>query len=129
MKVDTIPPSIESAQITDDHTIRILYSEIPDQISASNPLHYNLGTIGYAFSISGDPSDPKSFHVAFQNNIPDPFFDTLTVTGIRDPAGNEAEEIKIPVSRYKVKAFDVVIDEIMADPTPQVGLPDEEYVE
>ncbi len=32
-------------------------------------------------------------------------------------------------SFYTPQQYDVVIDEIMADPTPQVGLPDYEWIE
>ena len=127
--VDTLPPEVESADITDDHTISIMYSEIPEQVSASDPSHYYLETMGYAMTITKDSSDPKKYLVYFSNPFPDPFHDTLIIRKIKDPGGNETGEIKFPVSRYTVKAFDVVIDEIMADPSPQVGLPDAEYVE
>ncbi len=55
---------------------------------------------------------------------------TLTATNITDLKGNTAGSDSCNFSFYPpVMSNDLVINEIMADPSPQVGLPEEDFVE
>lgn len=53
----------------------------------------------------------------------------LSISHMEDPAGNEAGEILRSFTYYEAAQNDVVINEIMADPSPVVGLPEWEFVE
>lgn len=56
---------------------------------------------------------------------------TLTLTGLQDCAGNslpDGTEVEI-LTGEAPEFMDLVITEIMADPTPAVGLPPQEYIE
>ena len=48
---------------------------------------------------------------------------------VKDLAGNAINNGNANFSFYTPQQYDVVIDEIMADPTPQVGLPNSEWIE
>ncbi|HEY9125361.1 MAG TPA: lamin tail domain-containing protein, partial [Bacteroidales bacterium] len=50
-------------------------------------------------------------------------------TGIQDMHNNTARDTTICFYLFKPKAFDVVVSEIMADPSPSAGLPEFEYLE
>ena len=51
------------------------------------------------------------------------------MNGVKDLAGNAISNATANFSFYTPQQYDVVIDEIMADPTPRVGLPDHEWIE
>ena len=53
----------------------------------------------------------------------------LTVNGVKDLSGNAISNGTANFSFYTPKQYDIVIDEIMADPTPQVALPNNEWIE
>jgi len=55
---------------------------------------------------------------------------TFILNGIRDCSGNESGELSsMIVTGYAPEAGDLIINEIMADPTPALGLPEAEYLE
>jgi len=54
---------------------------------------------------------------------------SLTINNLTDLSGNQMQETAIDFSYYEARPTDVVINEIMADPTPVVGLPEWEYIE
>ncbi len=66
-----------------------------------------------------------TFAVPFANRVTN----TLTLTNVSDLAGNPITSTTAIFSFVVARQFDVVIDEIMADPTPQIGLPNAEFVE
>lgn len=53
----------------------------------------------------------------------------FTLSGIQDIHNNTARDTSFCFYLFKPKAFDVVVSEIMADPSPSVGLPEYEYLE
>lgn len=53
----------------------------------------------------------------------------LTISNMTDLSGNVSVPIETSFSYFMAAANDVVINEIMADPTPYVGLPEWEFVE
>ncbi|MBS1934949.1 MAG: lamin tail domain-containing protein [Bacteroidetes bacterium] len=53
----------------------------------------------------------------------------LTINNVKDLAGNAENNSTLPFSFYSAQQYDVLIDEIMADPSPPVALPEYEYVE
>jgi hypothetical protein len=54
---------------------------------------------------------------------------SLTVSGVSDWLGDQLKDTTIDVVYYKAQRFDVVISEFMSDPSPEVGLPEVEYIE
>jgi hypothetical protein len=53
----------------------------------------------------------------------------VTVSNIKDLAGNTMAAAQFPFSWHRANTYDILINEIMADPSPPVNLPDAEYVE
>ncbi len=53
----------------------------------------------------------------------------MNVSGVKDLAENIMNPQQLEFMYYQPQAYDVVINEIMADPNPPVGLPDYEYLE
>lgn len=129
IRVDTLPPAVDSLKLTDSTTLLVSFSENVLATSARDVHHYSSKMNGNPILAVPDPVHGEKVALTFQQPFPDEILDTLVIQGILDLAGNEMQETSIPFSNYKVKARDVIIDEIMADPEPVTGLPECEYVE
>jgi hypothetical protein len=126
---DTIPPSVETVEILSENEVRILFSEPPDPIPAGERSNYRSDLLGSATGVTPDSGYARAFRVMFAGTFPDEFSDMLTIENLRDLQGNTAGEIRYPLSRHTLRAHDVIIDEILADPEPQTALPDAEFLE
>ncbi|RCX03924.1 CHU domain-containing protein [Schleiferia thermophila] len=126
---DTIPPIVKFAIAESDTQIRIRFSEAVRN-TALNPVKYIITPdVGFpsVVSFAQGREDEVILTLPIPLEVNKPY--TLSVEEIEDLAGNEIEKVLIPISFIKVRPFDIVFNEIMADPTPVVGLPDAEYVE
>ena len=77
-----------------------------------------------------DPSDPTSVIVTFSSPLTN-LTDYNVTSTVDDAEGNTANtSISFTVAITETAApFDMLVNEIMADPSPVVGLPDAEFVE
>lgn len=130
---DVVPPNLVSWQIISAKSIDLYFDEPLEKSSAENTGNFSTNNgIGQASSASLDGVNNKLIHVSFSNNFLNFQNYTLTVTGIRDLTGNQisAIDIKFSVSNGETPlAGNILINEIMADPSPVVGLPEVEFVE
>lgn len=127
---DVIPPALVSATVTSPNSVDIMYSEPVTQSSAQNQLNYLVSNgVGIAVSAVRDASNFALVHLSFLNNFPNSVLLTLTATSISDLSGNVLNTGSIQFMYTTVAPFGVVIDEIMADPSPPVGLPEVEWLE
>ncbi len=128
-EIDQDPPQLLSAVATDPFTISLFFDEALDQQSVENTQNYSIsGGIGNPQNASyGDHAAMVILQLPEPLELGLPY--TLTVSGIKDLAGNEMTQASYVVSYYEAQPTDVVINEIMADPVPVVGLPNWEYVE
>ena len=131
---DTIPPTALSVNIVSDTTLQLNFSEALDSISSVNVNNYQLSSgIGNPQSVFWEVNDPArvilTLPVSMINNTS--YF--LNILGVADTEGNVLTPVQIlnfdyiEFSRPDFK--DVIINEIMADPTPTQGLPEVEYLE
>lgn len=126
--VDSVPPALLSATAGQEDHLKVTFSEAVDPDEGEDLSNYEIP--GHEiFSASVDSLDPATVLLITGTLFGAGTCDTLFVTRMKDLEGNFSGPLRHSFCYYKVKAFDVVINEIMADPTPQVGLPDEEYVE
>lgn len=132
VQIDTIKPTVENINTFTQSQLQITFSEPVDISTVFNKNNYSVNhNIGNPVDIwQDDPANHPlcydySFFPPFPENIPC----LITIKNIKDLADNIIDSISIPFAYYKPKPFDIVINEIMADPTPVVGLPEYEYVE
>jgi hypothetical protein len=127
---DTTPPSIVSAIATSANMVDVLYSEAINKTTAENTGNYSVNnSIGSPSSAVRDAANPALVHLNFSASFASNIINTITITGIKDLAGNTLTSATSTFLWYVVGIYSVVIDEIMADPTPQVGLPNAEWIE
>lgn len=125
--IDNTPPAINEVFAASDTTVTLVFSENVLPASAQNLNNYLLNgssnpasaTLVSGYLVVLTFANP---FVSGQNNV-------LQVTGIQDFSGNTLLSAEAAFIYYGIQPGDVLINEIFADPTPQVGLPDAEFVE
>lgn len=127
---DTIPPQILEYEILSDNEIQLLFSEEITDSSATEINNYLLkpGEISPATIQHDEDTVWLHFENAFENGLDY----TLTVENISDIEGNLSQSDTIDFFYFEVEKAevgDVIISEFFPDPTPVLGLPDEEFVE
>lgn len=128
-EIDDTPPSLLLVKVVDDHTLSLLFDESLDEPLAIDCDNYMVSPdIGHP--VEAVLSDNATIVVL---RFSSPFVSltnyTLSVTALADISGNVIDDIVTVFCHYQPTEYDVVINEIMADPTPVVGLPEWEYVE
>lgn len=128
-QTDSIPPRIDTAFVTSPNTIELHFSEALDtsiaKLVSCYMINVNVGLPLYVLISGGNRNVTLYYH----ESLPVRVNLLLTVTGIRDIAGNVMWSDTLQLLIYKPMPFDIVIDEIMADPSPVVGLPETEWIE
>lgn len=127
---DVTAPAIVSATPTSASTVDVLFTETVDNTSAQVAANYvaNNG-IGAAVTAIIDAVNTSLVHLTFSTAFPNGSNNTLTVNGVQDVNGNTLTNGSATFSFYTPQPYDIVIDELIADPTPQVGLPNSEWIE
>jgi hypothetical protein len=125
---DTVPPSITHMEIRDAFSIRLVFSETVDQEAACIAGSYTVMPAGSrpdtVLMISGDAVE-LVFGDAFQSAVPH----RLIVIGMPDRKGNLSGTLEREFTWYRAVNGDIIINEIMYDPVPEIGLPGYEYIE
>lgn len=130
VQVDTIKPFVLNVDVPSQFQLNVTFSEpvlLSDALDINN--YQILPAIGNPFEIIQDASNQKLFYLSLSTPLEENSIYTLHVQGIRDIAGNVMEPYQYTFAYYLSKTYDVVINEIMADPTPSVQLPEFEYLE
>jgi len=128
---DTQAPVLLSAMANSDTQLKAIFNEDLDQISAENAANYTINKgIGQPLSCSLSP-DKRTVVLTLQNTLSTDNY-TLQSTGIKDIPGNLSSVQSADFQYVKVESateFDLLITEIMADPSPGAGLPEVEWFE
>jgi len=127
---DVTPPILQSATAISANTVDILFNE-PVEINSSQLVtnYAANNSLGIPSTAALDGVNPNLVHLTFAATLTNAVTYTLSVNGVTDLSGNAINNGTANFSFYTPQQYDVVIDEIMADPTPQVGLPNSEWVE
>lgn len=127
---DTIPPEILEYEILSKNKIQFVFSEEVSSTSATDIHNYLLKPGDNQPSAIEHNQD--SVWLSFENDFESGLDYSLTVENISDLEGNLSEIETIEFFYFEVEEAeirDVIITEFFPDPTPVLGLPDEEFVE
>jgi hypothetical protein len=126
---DTTPPELLNITATDPFTLLLSFNEALSNVTALNVFNYQVNSgIGYPVSaVFG--ANISQVVLSFDNMFDSGTNYELTVSLIEDLEGNIMDTKTFLFSYYEAQTNDIVINEIMADPTPVVGIPEWEYVE
>lgn len=127
---DVIAPNVLSAVAIDSMHISICFSEAIDVAILSNISNYAIDNgIGTPVSVTVNTTF-SCVTLTVSSVLTLATFYNVTISNIADCSGNAMATAVVPFSYYKAKPYDVVINEIMADPDPiYSSLPNYEYVE
>jgi hypothetical protein len=117
-------------EILNSNEIRIVFSEEVTPASATNLNNYllNPGNIQPSSISHNEDSVWVTFENAFESGVDY----NLQLVNISDDAGNLSESTALDFFYFEVEEAevgDVIISEFFPDPTPVLGLPDQEFVE
>ena len=130
---DVTPPGIVSATVTSSSTLDILFNEALDTVSGKSVSNYSVNnSIGNPVTAIIDKLNPALVHLTFSKPFQSGMNQVLTVIRVKDETGNaitQATASFVYQAPYTATQYDIIIDEIMCDPLPIVGLPNTKWIE
>ncbi|MGV3509472.1 MAG: lamin tail domain-containing protein [Sphingobacteriaceae bacterium] len=130
---DTTPPKLSTATVIDSSTLELTFDEPIDSLTAKNLLNYSINnSIGNPTAIT-TTTDASKYSLKLASGLNTATY-TITTSGIKDIAGNLIATTNNTITFSYIKPFvakkgDLVINEIFADPSPQIDLPSVEFIE
>jgi hypothetical protein len=127
---DVTAPLLQSATAINATSADVLFNEPVSLASSQQVTNYSVNnSIGNPISAQRDATNTALVHLSFGSSFPNRTPLQLTVNGVADVAGNAINNGTASFTYFNAVQYDVLITELMADPTPLVGLPDAEWVE
>lgn len=125
---DTIPPAILSSEFVSSNQMVLNFSEPIQTPDLSDTINFFVdNNIGHPNEIIKTASCQLSLF--FSQCFIDEQLHTIRLNSVRDLTGNCMLIDSVSLFYYIIKPYDIVINEIMADPVPPTSLPEAEYVE
>ena len=129
---DTEAPVLLSAEAISATEVDAAFSEALDDMSATEPANFSISSLGNPAAAFLDLDDKTLVHLSLSTPLTSQTDYTLTANGVADLAGNVSAAQTADFTYLEIgsaEQFDLLVNEIMADPNPPIGLPDAEYVE
>ena len=132
--IDGIAPTIISVTPVSATQVDVLFSEPVNAVSAETLSNYSFDNgVGTPLSASLDGPNLALVHLTISTGLVNGTSYNLTVNNVQDVNGNSIISPTVTPFLYFVPDIaiyhDVIITEVMADPSPTVGLPEVEYLE
>lgn len=125
---DTVPPALIESTVLNSHAIQLLFSEKLDSINSSAQFILHPG----GFSPDSIKIKESTIDLFFNTPFSNGQQYNLEVSNIKDDQGNSLVS-DLLTFRYilleEAAIGDLIITEIFADPSPVVGLPENEFIE
>lgn len=125
--VDNVAPAVTSLVVIDVNTFQLQFTETV--VGADNPSNYSVAGLGSPDEIQGFGS---LYTLTFNAGFPPNIEQQITISGIADLSDNTMADVTLPftfIAGSSAAQGDIVINEILADPSPVIGLPESEFVE
>ena len=129
---DTIPPTVVNIQTASINSISVVFSEAVDAVTSQSASNYSVNnSIDNPLSATLQP-DTKTVILSFTKNFSNGIQNQLSISNVQDLAGNVMTNAVFPFLFFQsvpAQSKDIIFTEIFPDPSPQVGLPTQEFVE
>ncbi len=128
--IDAQKPKIVSETFPELNSIRLHFSEPIDSATGVKTNNFILlETNKNPQNIVWDKSKPNQLLLIFNAPLPIGYNYTLRCEAVEDLFGNELQDTLVEFLFFIPRYRSLTINEIMADPSPPVNLPDAEYAE
>lgn len=128
--IDSKPPELLESVVSGASSIDLYFSEPLKTAPCAQLSNYEIDNdFGYPVAAGRDVGQPSLVHLQFLDQFIEGQEYQLTISNLQDEAGNVMPLTTETIIYDPVRPFDVLISEIMADPSPAVGLPECEYLE
>ncbi|MDD4847766.1 MAG: lamin tail domain-containing protein [Bacteroidales bacterium] len=127
--LDLEPPFIEKLTTLSTSSLQITFNEPVSQNSAENPSNYYIDSENWHPASALLLNSGKDVLLTFDQEWMVNQNYTLIINNLSDYSGNVAPQLTAEFAWVQVQPYDVIINEIMADPIPVVALPEWEYIE
>ena len=130
---DVTPANLQSASTLVNNQLNVFFNESITLASAQNVANYSINNgIGSPLTATRNPSNFSQVTLTFATPFVNNQNYVLTATNIVDFAGNNQTSTQTNFTFLEIVAAaprDIIINEMMVDETPVVGLPASEYLE
>jgi hypothetical protein len=114
---DLTPPSLVRYELESTSTVKLVFSEKLDSLSAVSPAAYALDKSLTIEKITIESPTNKYIYLSFTSRLQDNIIYTLTARNIADCSGNVLKEAKLKIADFQPSdSGDVVINEILFNP-------------
>ncbi len=128
--VDTQAPTVLQVNVLGQQELEVVFSEIVEQTTAEEELNYTAnGGLNQPAAAIRNASLFQRVNLQFADTFVSGQTYTLSISNVSDLAGNSMATAELSFLFYRPQPYDIVINEIMADPTPVVQQPDAEWFE
>jgi Lamin Tail Domain len=119
-----------SAKVVSDSTVIVFFNKALQGSSTGDISDYLLSNVGNPVSVIYNPANPNQINLIFAGKLAAGSY-SLSIQNIIALSGETiAPGSSIDFNYVKPLAYgSLIIDEIFADPSPAVGLPEAEYIE
>ena len=129
---DLSPPILISSTIVNPHQLDVFFDQPVDTISGQLMTNYSIEPAISIASVSIDSTNSALVHLLLNSPLQNGVLYVLTTNSIADNVDNfstiQTSNFTFLVAENPVLG-DVIISEMMIDPTPTMGLPEVEYIE
>lgn len=130
--IDTQAPSLISTSVITNTQVDVLFSEPVVGTTLLQTTNYTINPAVPVSNVSVDGTNGALLHLILGTALTNGQNYTITVSSIEDLFGNTATNLSgnftYLVGETAVKG-DILISEIMVDPSPMIGLPELEFIE
>lgn len=128
--IDTQAPTVLQVNVLGQQELEVVFSEIVEQSSAEEELNYTAnGGLNQPAAAIRNASLFQRVNLQFADTFISGQTYMLSISNVNDLAGNSMAPAELNFLFYRPQPYDIVINEIMADPTPVVQQPDAEWFE
>ncbi|HSV88757.1 MAG TPA: lamin tail domain-containing protein [Bacteroidales bacterium] len=127
---DITPPLVNMVEVVSANQINVHFSEVVDLATSQTASNYLVShSIGSPLTASRNLSRPNIVNLFFPSPLAQNFNYDLSISNVMDQANNVMNPFAVIFALYLPSPFDIVFNEIMANPSPAVSLPPHEYIE
>ena len=130
---DTEAPELSNIIVHNSNELSLIFNENIDIITASDITNYTANNgIGNPDQAIIDANDNRKVRLIFNTNFQNGITNELKIENVEDESGN-AINLETAIFEYieveTATIYDIIINEILADPLPSIGLPIVEFIE